>query len=82
MGEVGRPQAATPLTYSPLRTLPAEDARVRGRPVRLPGAKEDSKLPATVRWANTEGIGVQFGLMGAKETHLLTEVMRAGKTKG
>ena len=44
--------------------------------VRLPGAREDSRLPGIVRWATPDGFGIQFGLMGARETHLITELMR------
>jgi type IV pilus assembly protein PilZ len=43
---------------------------------RLPGARQDSALPAVVRWTNAMGFGVQFGLLGARETHSLTELMR------
>ena len=44
--------------------------------LRLPGAEQDSRLPAVVRWMKTGGFGVQFGLLGAVETHLITELMR------
>ena len=43
--------------------------------VRLPSAKTDFRLPAVVRWVKPGGFGVQFGLMGARETHALTELM-------
>ncbi|MFC1641142.1 PilZ domain-containing protein [Myxococcota bacterium] len=46
--------------------------------VRLPGAREDSQLPAVVQWSQPEGVGVQFGLLGARETHLLVELVRHG----
>ena len=45
---------------------------------RLPGAKKDVTLPAVVRWAKPDGFGVQFGLLGALETHLLSELMKGG----
>jgi hypothetical protein len=45
---------------------------------RLPGAKKDVRLPAVVRWTKPLGFGVQFGLLGALETHLLSELMKAG----
>ena len=45
---------------------------------RLPGAKKDSRLPAVVRWNKSHGFGVQFGLLGALETHLISELMKAG----
>ena len=45
---------------------------------RMPGAKKDLRLPAIVRWTKADGFGVQFGLLGALETHVLTELMKAG----
>jgi hypothetical protein len=43
---------------------------------RLPGAKKDVRLPAVVRWTKEDGFGVQFGLLGALETHLISELMK------
>jgi len=34
-------------------------------------------VPATVRWTRVDGMGVQFGLLGARETHAITEMTRA-----
>jgi c-di-GMP-binding flagellar brake protein YcgR len=34
------------------------------------------RLPAVVRWSTAEGFGVQFGLLGARETHALSNMMR------
>jgi hypothetical protein len=45
---------------------------------RLPGAKKDVRLPAVVRWAKPTGFGMQFGLLGAFETHVISELMKAG----
>ncbi len=45
---------------------------------RLPGAKKDVRLPAVVRWVKPGGFGVQFGLLGAVETHLISELMKVG----
>jgi len=42
----------------------------------LPGAKKDLRLPAVVRWNKPGGFGVQFGLLGALETHVLSELMK------
>ena len=42
----------------------------------LPGAKKDLRLPAVVRWVKPGGFGVQFGLLGAVETHVLSELMK------
>lgn len=46
---------------------------------RLPGAREQFSLPAIVRWTSDTGFGVQFGLLGARETHALTELMRRNR---
>ncbi|HEY3500941.1 MAG TPA: PilZ domain-containing protein [Polyangiaceae bacterium] len=43
---------------------------------RLPGAKKDVRLPGIVRWTKSDGFGVQFGLLGALETHLISELMK------
>jgi len=43
---------------------------------RLPGSKKDVRLPGVVRWTKPGGFGVQFGLLGALETHLLSELMK------
>jgi hypothetical protein len=37
------------------------------------------KLPAVVRWTKPGGFGVQFGLLGARETHLLTTLVQRPK---
>jgi hypothetical protein len=34
------------------------------------------KLPAVVRWNKPGGFGVQFGLLGAKETHSLAQLLK------
>ncbi len=43
----------------------------------LPGG--GLKLPATVRWASGNGMGVQFGLLGARETHAVAELVAHAK---
>jgi hypothetical protein len=46
--------------------------------ITLPGQRGAFALPAVVRWSRTgEGMGVQFGLMGARETHAITELTKA-----
>jgi type IV pilus assembly protein PilZ len=45
--------------------------------IRLPGLGTAS-IPSTVRWCKESGMGVQFGAMGARETHGLTELLRVG----
>ncbi|MBS2017856.1 MAG: PilZ domain-containing protein [Deltaproteobacteria bacterium] len=42
----------------------------------LPGASEPLALPGIVRWVRDGGMGVQFGLLGAIETHVITEIKR------
>jgi type IV pilus assembly protein PilZ len=42
----------------------------------LPGASEPVALPGIVRWVRDGGMGIQFGLLGARETHLITEIGR------
>ena len=44
---------------------------------RLPGASAESRLPGVVRWAKPGGFGVQFGLLGARETHAITTLLRS-----
>jgi hypothetical protein len=42
----------------------------------VPGAKQPIRVTATVRWTESDGMGVQFGLMGVRDTHSLTELLR------
>jgi Tfp pilus assembly protein PilZ len=42
----------------------------------LPGADDMVALPGVVRWVRDGGMGVQFGLLGAVETHIITEIGR------
>lgn len=39
----------------------------------LPRGKREMCLPAIVRWRSSEGMGVQFLLLGAADTHDITE---------
>ncbi len=50
--------------------------------VALPGANAPLDLPGVVRWVRDGGMGVQFGLLGAKETHIITEIARKHATTG
>ena len=43
----------------------------------LPSQKAPFALPGVVRWNRDGGMGVQFGLIGARETHAITELTRA-----
>ena len=46
--------------------------------VLLPAQKVELALPGVVRWSRVgEGMGVQFGMLGARETHAITELTRA-----
>jgi Tfp pilus assembly protein PilZ len=42
----------------------------------LPGSDDPVALPGVVRWVRGGGMGVQFGLLGAVETHIITEIGR------
>lgn len=46
----------------------------------LPGADAELEIPARVRWTNRDGFGVQFGLIGVRETRAITEFV-ARKTR-
>jgi len=43
---------------------------------RFPGAKADLRLPAIVRWTKPTGFGVQFGALGARETHAISQLLK------
>jgi hypothetical protein len=36
-------------------------------------------LPATVRWNGERGMGMQFGLLGARETHAIAELLQRAR---
>ena len=44
--------------------------------LRLPGFEQDIKVKSTVRWTKKNGMGVQFGPMGARETHALVSLLK------
>ncbi len=44
--------------------------------VTLPRQRAPFALPAVVRWSGPHGMGVQFGLLGARETHAITELVK------
>jgi hypothetical protein len=60
--------------------LEAQESLHFGEPLTLEflivGARAAVKLPAVVRWTDPTGFGVQFGLLGARETHAISEVVR------
>ena len=43
--------------------------------LRLKGASSESSLPGIVRWVKPGSMGVQFGLLGARETYAITEML-------
>lgn len=45
--------------------------------LRLPNTKADARLPGIVRWLKPGGFGVQFGLLGARETHAISELLKS-----
>ena len=47
--------------------------------VHVPGEPAAFALPAVVRWVRNGGMGVQFGLLGARETHTITELAHAAQ---
>jgi hypothetical protein len=44
--------------------------------VTLPGQRAPFVLPGVVRWSAKDGMGIQFGLIGARETHAITQLTR------
>ncbi len=42
----------------------------------LPGLRKPLLVSGTVRWTSKSGMGVQFGPLGARETHAITEIQR------
>jgi hypothetical protein len=45
----------------------------------LPGQKAPFALPGIVRWCRPDGMGIQFGMLGARETHAITELTAQGR---
>jgi hypothetical protein len=43
--------------------------------LRLPGLAGEVTIESIVRWSTRAGMGVQFGVMGARETHALTRLL-------
>jgi len=48
-----------------------------GRTRRLPGALAPVALDAVVRWTRPGSMGLQFGLLGVRETHLIAQLANA-----
>jgi hypothetical protein len=45
--------------------------------LRLPNTKADLHLPGVIRWMKPGGFGVQFGLLGARDTHAISELFKS-----
>lgn len=45
--------------------------------LRLPNTKANAKLPGIIRWIKPGGFGVQFGLLGAQQTHAISELLKS-----
>lgn len=43
----------------------------------IPGEREAMALPGVVRWVRRGGMGIQFGLLGARDTYAITELVSA-----
>ena len=41
-------------------------------------ARAPSALPGIVRWVKPGSMGIQFGLLGARETYAITELLAKG----
>ena len=42
-----------------------------------PGGGRPLRLSGVVRWGNATGFGMQFGLLGARETHVMVQLLGA-----
>lgn len=43
--------------------------------IQLHGIEDTRALPGTVRWVKDGAMGVQFGLLGARDTYAITEML-------
>ena len=43
--------------------------------MKLPELKGEAVIKSVVRWTEPDGMGVQFGMMGARETYALTKLI-------
>jgi PilZ domain-containing protein len=44
--------------------------------MRVRGQRAPIAIPGVVRWTRGDGMGIQFGLLGARETHAITEITK------
>ena len=49
--------------------------------ITLPGEKSVFALPGVIRWTRNGGMGVQFGLLGARETYTITETVKKSEAE-
>jgi hypothetical protein len=49
---------------------------------RLPGTTSDLRLPGIVRWQKRNGIGVQFDVLGPRETHAILTIVGTAALPG
>jgi len=47
----------------------------------LPEGRHEFSLPAIVRWTSKDGMGVQFGSLGARDTHEITTFVAARQAR-
>ncbi len=47
----------------------------------LPGHPGLLLVSGTVRWTSAGGMGVQFGLLGARDTHAIAETVRSARSE-
>jgi hypothetical protein len=43
--------------------------------IQLPALTHTARLRGVVRWSNTNGVGIQFSALGARETHALGQLV-------
>lgn len=43
--------------------------------LQLPGLRQETTVTGVVRWTKPTGMGVQFSMMGARETHALMQLL-------
>ena len=75
-----RPLVAADRTAVPLLAPASHEGEARIKQFKLlPGMKVETRVAGIVRWTKPEGLGIQFGAMGARETYALTELLASRK---
>lgn len=79
-GTAARPAVIVDIGLGGTRLEAAQTPPPSGSPLtlvaRLPGARDASRLPGTVRWTKGHFFGVAFGVLAARDTHLIVDMMR------